>query len=177
MKSPKATIVVVMGVSGSGKTTVAAMLAGRLHVQFLEGDDLHPPANVEKMRGGTPLTDDDRRPWLKAIARRIDDWRAAGEGGVVTCSALKRAYRRIIIGGRREVALVYLRGSQDLIHARMAARHEHFMPVALLASQFTVLEEPGPDERPIVVDVAPGPAEIVATIMRELEKRATSRIS
>jgi carbohydrate kinase (thermoresistant glucokinase family) len=177
MKSPKATIVVVMGVSGSGKTTVAAMLAGRLHVQFLEGDDLHPPANVEKMRGGTPLTDDDRRPWLKAIARRIDDWRAAGEGGVVTCSALKRAYRRIIIGDRREVALVYLRGSQDLIHARMAARHEHFMPVALLASQFTVLEEPGPDERPIVVDVAPGPAEIVATIMRELEKRATSRIS
>jgi carbohydrate kinase (thermoresistant glucokinase family) len=177
MKSPKATIVVVMGVSGSGKTTVAAMLAGRLHVQFLEGDDLHPPANVEKMRGGTPLTDDDRRPWLKAIARRIDDWRAAGEGGVVTCSALKRAYRRIIIGDRREVALVYLRGSQDLIHARMAARHEHFMPVALLANQFTVLEEPGPDERPIVVDVAPGPAEIVATIMRELEKRATSRIS
>jgi carbohydrate kinase (thermoresistant glucokinase family) len=166
-----------MGVSGSGKTTVAAMLAGRLHVQFLEGDDLHPPANVEKMRGGTPLTDDDRRPWLKAIARRIDDWRAAGEGGVVTCSALKRAYRRIIIGDRREVALVYLRGSQDLIHARMAARHEHFMPVALLANQFTVLEEPGPDERPIVVDVAPGPAEIVATIMRELEKRATSRIS
>jgi carbohydrate kinase (thermoresistant glucokinase family) len=129
------------------------------------------------MRGGTPLTDDDRWPWLKAIARRIDDWRAAGEGGVVTCSALKRAYRRIIIGDRREVALVYLRGSQDLIHARMAARHEHFMPVALLASQFTVLEEPGPDERPIVVDVAPGPAEIVATIMRELEKRATSRIS
>ena len=172
MKSPRATIVVVMGVSGSGKTTVAAMLAGRLHVHFLEGDDLHPPANVQKMRGGTPLTDDDRWPWLAAIARRIDDWRAAGEGGVVTCSALKRAYRRIIVGDRPEVALVYLQGSQEVIHARMAARHEHFMPVALLESQFRILEEPGPDERPIVVDVAPSAAAIVATIVRELEKRA-----
>ena len=171
------TIVVVMGVSGSGKTTVAAMLAGRLNVHFLEGDDLHPPANVQKMRGGTPLTDDDRWPWLKAIARRIDEWRAASEGGVVTCSALKRAYRRIIIGDRPEVTLVYLKGSQEVIHARMAARHEHFMPVALLANQFTVLEEPGPDERPIVVDVAPSPAAIVATIMRELEKRAAASIS
>ena len=174
MKSPRATIVVVMGVSGSGKTTVAAMLAGRLHVHFLEGDDLHPPANVQKMRGGTPLTDDDRWPWLAAIARRIDDWRAAGEGGVVTCSALKRAYRRIIVGDRPEVALVYLQGSQEVIHARMAARHEHFMPVALLESQFRILEEPGPDERPIVVDVAPSAAAIVATIVRELEKRTTS---
>ena len=174
MKSPRASIVVVMGVSGSGKTTVAAMLAGRLHVHFLEGDDLHPPANVQKMRGGTPLTDDDRWPWLAAIARRIDDWRAAGEGGVVTCSALKRAYRRIIVGDRPEVALVYLQGSQEVIHARMAARHQHLMPVALLESQFRILEEPGPDERPIVVDVAPSAAAIVATIVRELEKRTTS---
>jgi carbohydrate kinase (thermoresistant glucokinase family) len=170
-------IVVVMGVSASGKTTVAAMLADRLHVHFLEGDDLHPPANVQKMRGGTPLTDEDRGPWLAAIARRIDDWRAAGEGGVVTCSALKRAYRRIIVGDRPEVALVYLRGSRELSHARMAARHEHFMPVALLESQFTILEEPGPDERPIVVDVAPSPAAIVAMIVRELEKRAAGKIS
>ena len=172
MKTPTATIVVVMGVSGSGKTTVAAMLAGRLDVHFLEGDDLHPQANVQKMRGGTPLTDDDRWPWLEAIARRIDDWRAAGEGGVVTCSALKRAYRRIIIGERPEVTLVYLRGSSELIHARMTARHEHFMPVALLESQFRILEEPGPDERPIVVDVAPSAAAIVTTIVRELEKRS-----
>jgi gluconokinase len=171
MKSPRETIVVVMGVSGSGKTTVAAMLAGRLGVHFLEGDDLHPPANVAKMRGGTPLTDEDRWPWLAAIARRIDDWRAAGEGGVVACSALKRAYRRIIVGDRPEVALVYLRGSPELIHHRMAQRHEHFMPVALLESQFKSLEEPGPDERPIVVDVAPSPAEIVAAIVRELGKR------
>jgi gluconokinase len=165
-------IVVVMGVSGSGKTTVAVMLAGRLDAHFLEGDDLHPPANVQKMRGGTPLTDEDRWPWLAAIARRIDEWRAGGEGGVVTCSALKRAYRRIIVGDRPEATLVYLKGSQELIHARMAARHEHFMPVALLESQFRILEEPGPDERPIVVDVAASPAAIVATIVRELGERA-----
>jgi len=172
MKTPRATIVVAMGVSGSGKTTVAAMLAGRLNAHFLEGDDLHPPANVKKMRGGTPLTDEDRWPWLEAIARRIDEWRAAGEGGVVTCSALRRAYRRIIVGERPEVVLVYLKGSRELIHQRMAARHEHFMPVALLDSQFKILEEPGPDERPIVVDVASSPAAIVATIVRELENRA-----
>jgi gluconokinase len=165
-------IVVVMGVSGSGKTTVAALLAGRLNANFLEGDDLHPPANVQKMRGGTPLTDEDRWPWLEAIARVIDDWRMVGQGGVVTCSALKRAYRRIIIGDRPEVGLVYLKGSQELIHQRMAARHEHFMPVALLDSQFKILEEPEPDENPIVVDVASTPTQIVAAILRELEQRA-----
>jgi carbohydrate kinase (thermoresistant glucokinase family) len=167
-------IVVVMGVSGSGKTTVAAMLAGRLNVQFLEGDDLHPPANVAKMRSGTPLTDEDRWPWLQAIARRIDDWRARGEAGVVTCSALKRAYRAVIVGDRPEVALVYLKGSRELIHQRLAQRHEHFMPVALLDSQFKTLEEPGPDEQPIVVDVAQPPAAIVATIVRELKERAAA---
>jgi carbohydrate kinase (thermoresistant glucokinase family) len=166
------TIVVVMGVAGSGKTTVAAMLAGRLHVHFLEGDDLHPAANVEKMRGGTPLTDEDRWPWLNAIARRIDEWRRAGEGGVVTCSALKRAYRKIIIGDRAEVVLVYLKGSAEVIRQRLAARHEHFMPAALLDSQFKVLEEPGPDEHPIVVDVALTPADIVASIMKRLQERA-----
>jgi len=172
MKTAMKTIVVVMGVSSSGKTTVAAMLAGRLHVHFLEGDDLHPPANVAKMRSATPLTDDDRWPWLAAIAQRIDQWRAAGEGGVVTCSALKRAYRAILIGDRPEVALVYLKGSRELIHHRMAHRHEHFMPVALLDSQFATLEEPGPDEHPIVVDVGPTPAEIVTNIVAELQKRA-----
>jgi gluconokinase len=165
------TIVVVMGVSGSGKTTVAAMLAGRLNVHFLEGDDLHPRANVEKMRGGTPLNDEDRWPWLQAIARRIDDWRSAGEGGVVTCSALKRAYRRIIIGDRPEVVLVYLKGSHEVIQHRLAARHEHFMPAALLDSQFKVLEEPGPDEHPIVVDVEPAPGAIVAAIVKQLGER------
>ena len=165
-------IAVVMGVSGSGKTTVAAMLAGALHCQFLEGDDLHPPSNVEKMRGGTPLTDADRLPWLKKIAAEIDDWRSHGESGVVTCSALKRSYRDIIIGDRRDVTLVYLRGSRELIQRRMAARHEHFMPVALLDSQFATLQEPGDDERPITVDVGGPPAVIVAEIVRQLEAQA-----
>jgi gluconokinase len=160
-----------MGVSGSGKTTVAAMLAGALHCQFLEGDDLHPPGNVEKMRSGTPLTDADRLPWLGKIAEEIDAWRSRGESGVVTCSALKRIYRDILIGERRDVTLVYLRGSQELIHQRMAARHEHFMPVKLLNSQFATLEEPGPDEHPVVVDIGGKPAEIVAEILCQLETR------
>ena len=162
------TIIVVMGVSGSGKTTVGAMLAGALGAAFLEGDDLHPRSNVEKMKSGRPLDDADRRPWLEAIARRIDEWRSQGVAGVVTCSALKRAYRDILIGNRPEVRLVYLKGSHDLIRERMAARHEHFMPLGLLDSQFTTLQEPGPDERPIVVEVAGSPAEIVAAIIRRL---------
>ena len=162
------TILVVMGVSGSGKTTVAGMLAGALAVGFLEGDDLHPRSNVEKMKNGTPLTDADRLPWLQAIARRIDEWRARGEAGVVTCSALKRSYRDILIGDRPEVRLVYLKGSRKLIHQRIAARHGHFMPVGLLDSQFGTLEEPGADERPVVIDIAGTPAEIVAEIIRQL---------
>jgi gluconokinase len=162
------TIAIVMGVSGSGKTTVAAMLAGALGVAFLEGDELHPHSNVEKMRSGTPLTDEDRWPWLRAIAARIDEWRAAGKAGVVTCSALKRAYRDILMCDRPEVRLVYLKGSHRLIHDRMAARHEHFMPVGLLDSQFATLEEPGPDERPIMVDVGGTPEQVVGEILRQL---------
>ncbi len=166
------TIAVVMGVSGSGKTTVAASLAEALHCQFQEGDDLHPPGNVEKMRSGTPLTDADRLPWLRRIAAEIDEWRARGESGVLTCSALKRSYRDVIVGDRGDVTLIYLRGSRELIHERMAARHEHFMPVALLDSQFATLHEPDADENAIVVDVDARPAEIVARIVRELEARA-----
>jgi carbohydrate kinase (thermoresistant glucokinase family) len=164
-------IAVVMGVSGSGKTTVAVLLAAALGCQFQEGDDLHPAVNVEKMHGGTPLTDADRWPWLQKISEEIDGWRARGESGVMTCSALKRAYRDAIIGNRADVTLVYLKGSRDLIHRRMAARHEHFMPVALLDSQFATLQEPMPDEHPITVDVGGRPAEIVEEIVRQLEQR------
>jgi gluconokinase len=164
-------IVVVMGVSGSGKSTVAALLVGALGCQFQEGDDLHPPENVEKMRSGIPLTDADRLPWLRRIAEEIDGWRARGECGVLTCSALKRSYRDVIIGDRHDVMLVYLRGSRDLIYRRMAARHEHFMPVALLDSQFATLEEPTPEERPIIVDVGGKPAEIAHEIVCQLEQR------
>src|SRR5579863_6617887 len=167
-------IAVVMGVSGSGKTTVAALLAAALGCQFQEGDDLHPAANVEKMHGGTPLTDADRLPWLRKIAEKIDMWRARGESGVLTCSALKRCYRDIIIGDRPDVTLVYLKGPYDLIRRRMAARHEHFMPVALLDSQFATLQEPTPDEHPIIVDVGSRPAEIAAEIVHQLEERQGS---
>ena len=158
-----------MGVSGSGKTTVSALLAAALGWRFQEGDDLHPPANVEKMHGGTPLTDADRLPWLQKIAAEIDLWRAKGESGVVTCSALKRSYRDIIIGNRPEVRLVYLKGSYELIRRRLAARHEHFMPAALLDSQFATLEEPAAEEHPIVLDVDGKPGDIAFRIIRELE--------
>jgi gluconokinase len=164
-------IAVVMGVSGSGKTTVSVLLSAALGCQFQEGDDLHPAANVEKMRSGTPLTDADRLPWLHKIAEEIDGWRARGESGVLTCSALKRSYREIIIGDRADVTLVYLKGSHDLIHGRMAARHEHFMPVALLDSQFATLQEPTPDEHPIIVDVGARPIEIVTEIVHQMEER------
>lgn len=162
-------IVIVMGVSGSGKTTVSALVAAALGWQFQEGDELHPPANVKKMHSGTPLTDADRLPWLQKIATEIDAWRAQGQSGVVTCSALKRSYRDIIIGGRTDVRLVYLRGSHELIRRRLAARHEHFMPAALLESQFATLEEPTEDEHPIVVNVGGKPGEIAFSIIRELE--------
>jgi carbohydrate kinase (thermoresistant glucokinase family) len=170
----KPVIAVIMGVSGSGKTTVSALLAAALGCQFQEGDDLHPAANVEKMHSGTPLTDADRLPWLRKIAEEIDGWRARGESGVLTCSALKRSYRDIIIGDRSDLVLVYLKGSHDLIHRRMVARHEHFMPVALLDSQFATLQEPTLDEHPITVDVGGRPIEIVSEIVRQLEERQDS---
>jgi len=167
-------IAIVMGVSGSGKTTVSALLAAALGCQFQEGDDLHPAENVEKMQGGTPLTDADRLPWLRKIAEEIDSWRARGDSGVLTCSALERSYRDIVIGNRPGVTLVYLKGSYDLIRRRMAARHEHFMPVALLHSQFATLQEPTPNEHPITMDVGGRPTDIAAEIVHQLEERQGS---
>lgn len=160
-----------MGVSGSGKTTIASSIARLEGWVLLEGDSFHPPANVAKMSTGTPLTDEDRWPWLRAIAARADALRAEGQSVAVACSALKRAYREILIGDRPDSVLIYLRGSQQLIHARMEARHGHFMPPALLDSQFATLEEPRPDENPIVVGIEGTPEETIRRIMQQLEER------
>ena len=162
-------VLVVMGVSGSGKTTVAALLAGRLGWEFEDGDDFHPPANVAKMRAGTPLTDEDRWPWLHTVAAWIDAVRGGGRRGVVTCSGLKKAYRDILVGNRPDVRLVYLQGSRDLVGHRQAARVNHFMPASLVDSQFQTLEEPGVDEHALVVSVAHRPSVIVADVIRMLE--------
>lgn len=165
------TVVVLMGVSGSGKTTIATQLAERLGWQILEGDKLHPQANVAKMSAGIPLNDEDRWPWLRAIAIAIDDRRAAGASTVVACSALKRAYRDILIGPRTDVRLVYLQGSRELIATRMAARRGHFMPPGLLDSQFATLEEPDDTEHPVTVSIEPAPEVIVQTIIEKLRQR------
>jgi gluconokinase len=163
-----ASVIVVMGVSGSGKSTIASMLAHRLHWTYEDGDWFHPHANVEKMHHGEPLTDEDRWPWLRAIAMWIDETRQAGGHGIVACSALKRAYRDILIGDRRDVRIVFLKGDRELIARRIAARADHFMPPALLDSQFAALEEPAADEHPIVVSIAPHPREIVDDIVKKL---------
>jgi gluconokinase len=161
-------VLVVMGVSGCGKSTIASMLAHRLHWIYEDGDWFHPPSNIEKMHGGEPLTDEDRRPWLQGIAAWIDATRHAGNHGVVACSALKRAYRDILAGGRPDVGIVFLKGDRDLIARRLAARDGHFMPPALLDSQFAALEEPQADEHPIVVSIVPHPRNIVETIVTSL---------
>src|SRR5262245_34555160 len=166
-------ILVVMGVSGAGKSTVAEELAARLGWSFKEGDALHPEANVAKMHAGTPLTDADRRPWLERVAAWIDRQRAKKQPGIITCSALKRSYRQIIIGDRPEVRLVYLRGGRDLIAQRLAGRTGHFMPRSLLQSQIDALEEPDPDEDPLTVDVEPPASWIAEEIIRLLGASAT----
>jgi gluconokinase len=161
---------VVMGVSGSGKTTVAELLAKQLHWPFMEGDRLHPPANVEKMRQGIPLNDADRAPWLDRIGEELKTWAAEGRSGVLTCSALKRAYRDRIRVARPDVRFVYLKGSEGLIAARVAARQHEYMPASLLRSQFDALEEPTPDEPGVVTVDAGGSAEKeVAAVIAEFD--------
>lgn len=147
-------VLVVMGVSGSGKSTVAGLLAGRLGWDLEEGDDLHPPANVAKMAAGHPLTDEDRKPWLAEVAAWIREHTDAGRPGLITCSALKRAYRDVLRG--EHVVFVHLSGTHEVIARRLAARHGHFMPASLLDSQFATLEEPGADERAITIDISAG---------------------
>jgi len=163
-----AAIVIVMGVSGCGKSTIGALLAQRLHWEYEDADWFHPASNVDKMHSGIPLTDEDRRPWLAAVSAWIDKARRSGGHGVVACSALKRRYRDVLIGDRADVRLAYLKGDETLIARRLATRHEHFMPRNLLHSQFEALEEPGPDENPIVVSIEPKPREIVAQILSAL---------
>jgi len=166
-------VLLVMGISGSGKSTIAEDLAARLGWPFKEGDALHPEANVAKMHAGIPLTDADRAPWLQRVAEWIDGQRARKQPGIITCSALKRSYRRIVIGDRPEARLVYLRGGRDLIARRLAERDGHFMPASLLQSQIDTLEEPGPDEDPLTVDVGPAASQVADTIIRLLGASAT----
>jgi gluconokinase len=165
---PAPAVVIVMGVSGCGKSTVGTLLALRLRWEFEDADWFHPASNVDKMHSGIPLTDEDRWPWLNAVAAWIDKTRRSAGHGVIACSALKRRYRDALIGDRADVRLVYLRGDETLIARRIATRHEHFMPRSLLHSQFDALEEPGPEETPIIVSIEPTPREIVARILSTL---------
>lgn len=159
------TVIVVMGVAGSGKSTVGRLLAERLDAAFEEGDAYHSDENVEKMRAGTPLTDADRDPWLKELARHIRQWLRENRRTVLACSALKKRYRESLLGDRRDIALVYLKGTERLIRSRLEARRGHYMPVELLASQVATLEEPA---SAITVDIRPKPDTIVEKILSEL---------
>ena len=158
-------IVIVMGVAGSGKTTIGRRLAEALGWQFREGDDLHPPANLQKMAAGAPLTDADRLPWLAELRRLIERCLAAGDDAVIACSALKASYREILAGGLDGVRFVHLAGSPELIRERLAHRPGHFMKAGMLDSQLADLEPP---EDALTVDVAGSPEEIVAEIRRRL---------
>ena len=159
-------VLVIMGVSGSGKSTVAGILAGQLGWDLEEGDDLHPAANVEKMQAGIPLTDDDRWPWLDLVADWISEHTNSGLPGIVTCSALKRVYRDRLRGDN--VVFVHLAGSKDTIERRLRARMDHYMPPTLLDSQINTLEPPGSDENTLVVDLGRRPAEEAAEIIERL---------
>ncbi|OZI61739.1 gluconokinase [Bordetella genomosp. 11] len=161
-------VLVLMGVSGCGKTTVAAILSGRLDWPFEEGDALHPQSNIDKMHAGQPLTDEDRAPWLEKVAQWVEECLDKGENGLITCSALKRSYRDIINRRGHGVQFVYLAGSKATIAARLAARHGHFMPPSLLDSQFDALQEPTADEPAIRVDIGPAPSAIANTIIQTL---------
>ncbi|NNU26841.1 gluconokinase [Isoptericola sediminis] len=162
------THVVVMGVAGSGKTTVAALLAERLGVTYAEADQFHPPANIAKMTAGTPLTDDDRAPWLATIRDWLSAEADAGRPGVVTCSALRRAYRDVLRGAHGRVRFVHLDGPPELLAERMGGRTGHFMPATLLPSQLATLEPLGADEDGTTVSVAAEPADIVDTVVDRL---------
>jgi gluconokinase len=175
MRTLEPVVVVLMGVSGCGKSTIGKGLSQVLGWPFRDADSFHPPANIEKMSRGVPLEDADRWPWLSAIAAWIDAQHAAGAPGIVSCSALKRAYRAHIVGARDGVRLVYLKGDMGLIAGRLAGRKGHFMPAALLQSQFDALEEPAAGERHLAADIAPPPEDVVGAIMARLLEAQASK--
>ena len=156
-------VIVLMGVSGSGKTTIGTRLAEVLDWDFVDGDDFHPDANVEKMSRGEPLTDEDRRPWLRSIREFIDERLASDDPAIVACSALKPSYRDVLLDNAEDTHLVYLRGDYDLIRERMEARADHFFDADMLDSQFETLEEPSTGEA-VIVDIDASPDEIVQSI-------------
>ena len=160
------TVVIVMGVSGSGKTTIGQLLAGRVGWSFAEADDFHPAPNVAKMSAGTPLTDEDRRPWLEAIR----DWIDAHPGNaIVTCSALRRSYRDILSAARARVQFLHLHGSVEELRSRLTARTDHFMSVTMLDSQLATLEPLGPDEDGVVVSISDSPQQVAQQAARALQ--------
>jgi gluconokinase len=159
--------IVVMGVSGSGKSTVGEKLAARASLEFHDADQFHPPANIEKMSKGIPLDDEDRIPWLQGMSDFIHAKSAEGHVPVLACSALKKSYRDILRGGKNHITFIYLAGDFDLIEERMNARKDHFMPPGLLKSQFETLEEPDRQEA-IRIDVSPDPDDIVESVVKEL---------
>ncbi len=162
-------IVVVAGVSGSGKSTVGSLLAGRLGWPFTDADALHPAANIAKMRAGHPLSDADRRPWLAAVAARMDEYATAGESAVLACSALKRSYREELLAGRPAARMVFLHVSREVLEARLRARHGHFFPAALLDTQLADLESPQPAEDVLVVEATTRPDQAVDEIIQRLQ--------
>ncbi len=163
-------VIVVMGVSGVGKTTVARLLADRLDLPYAEADDFHPAANIAKMSAGTPLDDHDRQPWLRALGGWLGERAAAGSGGVVTCSALKRDYRDVLRAACPDAFFLHLSGSHDLIGDRLAHRTGHFMPPSLLDSQYAVLEPLQADERGTVLDVDAAPDTLVERAVAALAR-------
>jgi gluconokinase len=170
MGSTPVVSLVVMGVSGSGKTTVATEVARRLGWEFTEGDDHHPKANVEKMRAGHPLDDDDRRPWLLELARWIGVHEAEGRSCVLTCSALKRSYRDLLRDGHPSVWFAHVSGPQELITDRVSSRQGHYMPPSLVPSQFAILEPLAADEPGRVVPASGSPEEVVDDLLADLQR-------
>lgn len=160
--------VVVMGVAGSGKTTIAKLLAKRLAWPYAEGDDFHPPANVEKMEAGTPLTDEDRWPWLQAIVAWMSAQAADGRSTIVTCSALRRIYRDALVQATGAVRFAHLAGERELVGERIGFRRGHFMPPTLLDSQYETLEDLEADEDGLAVDVGDPPEQITDNIINGL---------